>query len=150
MMNYKAFMMYVLRSKISVTGWEHRAGEIGQDLFKDERPKTGVFNKAWWQGQVMEWSMKDEDFKTEMFRFVDVFPVLQTPDDVYRHLEEYLMKPGLNVPGVIKAALKGAGVGFMKGMATKQIIKQMEGMAKNFICGVDGSNALKTLRLKQA
>ena len=131
---------------MSVTGWEHRAGEIGQDLFKKMKgQKPGVFNKAWWQGQVMEWSMKDEDFKTEMFRFVDVFPVLQNPDDVYRHLEEYLMKPGLNVPGVIKAALKGAGVGFMKGMATKQIIKQMEGMAKNFICGVDGSNALKTL-----
>ena len=119
---------------MSVTGWEHRAGEIGQDLFKKMKgQKPGVFNKAWWQGQVMEWSMKDEDFKTEMFRFVDVFPVLQNPDDVYRHLEEYLMKPGLNVPGVIKAALKGAGVGFMKGMATKQIIKQMEGMAKNFI-----------------
>ncbi len=131
---------------MSVTRWEHRAGEIGQDLFKKMKgQKPGVFNKAWWQGQVMEWSMKDEDFKTEMFRFVDVFPVLQNPDDVYRHLEEYLMKPGLNVPGVIKAALKGAGVGFMKGMATKQIIKQMEGMAKNFICGVDGSNALKTL-----
>lgn len=132
---------------MSVTHWENRSGEIGRDLFKRMKgQKPGVFNKAWWQGQVMEWSMRDEDFKTEMFRFVDVFPVLQTPDDVYRHLEEYLMKPGLKVPGVIKAALKGAGLsGFMKGTATKQIIKQMEGMAKNFICGVDGSNALKTL-----
>ncbi len=133
---------------MSVTHWEVRASEIGRELFKKMKgQKPGVFNKAWWQGQVMEWSMKDEDFKTEMFRFVDVFPVLQTPDDVYKHLEEYLMKPGLNVPGVIKAALKGAGMaGFMKKTATHQIMKQMEGMAKNFICGVDGTNALKTLK----
>ena len=133
---------------MSTTRWESRAGEIGRELFKGMKgQKPGVFNKAWWQGQVMEWSMKDEAFKTEMFRFVDVFPVLQDPEDVYRHLEEYLMKPGLNVPGVIKAALKGAGMaGFMKKTATKQIVKQMEGMAKNFICGVDGSNALKTLK----
>ena len=130
------------------TPWESRAGEIGRELFKGMKgQKPGVFNKAWWQGQVMEWSMRDEEFKTEMFRFVDVFPVLQTPDDVYRHLEEYLMRPGLKVPGVIKAALKGAGLaGFMKGTATRQIMKQMEGMARNFICGIDGSDALKTLR----
>ena len=133
---------------MAITPWESRAGEIGHDLFKRMKgQKPGVFNKAWWQGQVMEWSMRDEDFKTEMFRFVDVFPVLKTPDDVYRHLEEYLMRPGLKVPGVIKAALKGAGLaGFMKGTATRQIMKQMEGMARNFICGIDGSDALKTLR----
>ena len=132
---------------MTMTPWESRAGEIGRDLFKRMKgQKPGVFNKAWWQGQIMEWSMRDEDFKTEMFRFVDVFPVLKTPDDVYRHLEEYLMRPGLKVPGVIKAALKGAGLaGFMKGTATRQIMKQMEGMARNFICGVDGSDALKTL-----
>lgn len=132
---------------MTITPWESRAGEIGMDLFKRMKgQKPGVFNKAWWQGQVMEWSMRDEEFKTEMFRFVDVFPVLQTPDDVYRHLEEYLMRPGLKVPGVIKAALKGAGLaGFMKGTATRQIVKQMEGMARNFICGIDGSDALKTL-----
>jgi RHH-type proline utilization regulon transcriptional repressor/proline dehydrogenase/delta 1-pyrroline-5-carboxylate dehydrogenase len=131
-----------------MTKWENRTQEIGQELFGLMRgQKPGIFNKAWWQGQVMEWSMKDEAFKTEMFRFVDVFPVLQNPDDVYLHLQEYLLKPGLNTPKVIKAALKGAGLGgFMKSTATKQIIKQMEGMAKNFICGEDGTRSLKTLK----
>ena len=132
---------------MAVTPWEKRTLEIGRDLFgRMKGQKPGLFSKARWQGQIMEWSMRDEDFKTEMFRFVDVFPVLQTPDDVYRHLEEYLMRPGLKVPTVIRAALKGAGLaGFMKGTATRQIVKQMEGMAKNFICGIDGGDALSTL-----
>lgn len=127
--------------------WELRAREIGRELFaKMKGQKPGFFSKARWQGQVMEWSMKDEDFKTEMFRFVDVFPVLQGSDEVYRHLEEYLLRPGLKTPGVIKAALKGTGIaGFMRGTATRQISKQMEGMAKNFISGVDGQDAWKTL-----
>ena len=86
-----------------MTQWEMRAQEIGHELFKRmQGEKPGIFNKAWWQGQIMEWSMKDENFKTEMFRFVDVFPVLQGHDEVYRHLEEYLLKPNLNTPKVIK------------------------------------------------
>ena len=132
---------------MSYSPWERRVQEIGKELFhKMKGQKPSVFNKAWWQGQVMEWSMKDEAFKTEMFRFVDVFPVLEGSEDVYRHIREYLLKPGINPPTVIKAALKGAGfAGFMRATATKQIMKQMEGMAKNFICGVDASDAIKTL-----
>ena len=93
----------------------------------------GVFNKAWWSGQVLDWAMKDPDFKTEMFRFVDVFPVLDTPEEINRHIQEYLLQPGLKVPTVIKMALKGAGLGKLAmRMASGQIAKNLEGMAKNF------------------
>ena len=127
---------------------EERVRALGGELVKlTKGQKPSVFNKAWWQGQVMEWSMKDETFKTEMFRFVDVFPVLKDPDEVYRHLREYLLRPGVNAPTVIKAALKGSALGgFMRATATKQIIKQMEAMAKGFICGESAEEALGVLR----
>ena len=57
--------------------------------------------------------MKDPSFKTEMFRFVDVFPVLNTPEEVNRHIREYLLQPGIKVPTVIKLALKSANLGKM-------------------------------------
>jgi len=131
------------------TALEERVFTLGKELVKLTRgQRPSIFNKAWWQGQVMEWSMKDDGFKTEMFRFVDVFPVLKDPDEVYRHLNEYLLRPGINTPGFIKAALKGSSLGsFMRSTATKQIMKQMEGMAKSFITGEDGVDALKALKL---
>lgn len=129
------------------TALEERVFALGKELVKQTKgQRPSIFNKAWWQGQVMEWSMKDDSFKTEMFRFVDVFPVLKDPDEVYRHLNEYLLRPGINTPTFIKAALKGSGLGgFMRSTATKQIMKQMEGMAKSFITGEDGVSALKAL-----
>src|SRR5690606_7814692 len=54
-----------------------------------ENESQSIFNKDWWYGRIMEWSMKNEDFKTKMFRFVDVLPYLTTSDEVARHLKEY-------------------------------------------------------------
>ena len=42
----------------------------------------GVFNKDFWQDKIMEWAMKDPSFKVDMFRFVDVLPVLHTTDQI--------------------------------------------------------------------
>jgi RHH-type proline utilization regulon transcriptional repressor/proline dehydrogenase/delta 1-pyrroline-5-carboxylate dehydrogenase len=127
------------------TKWENRAQELGQDFFqKLKGEKPGIFNKAWWQGQIMEFAMKDESFKTEMFRFVDVFPVLQSSAEIYRHLKEYLFKPGIKTPPLFKTVV---GLGsFMQDTATKQIASQMEGMAKGFICGQDGKSAFEEFK----
>ncbi len=127
---------------------ERKVRAIGEDLFARMRgEKPGLFDKAWWSGQILEWAMRDEAFKTEMFRFVDVFPVLTTPDEVARHIQEYLLRPGLEAPAVIKMALKGAGLGSIATrMATGQIAKNLEGMAKRFIAGTDAASAVAALR----
>ncbi|MFW6053225.1 MAG: hypothetical protein ACOC9J_00255, partial [Persicimonas sp.] len=47
--------------------------KLGKEIFermKGEKPS--VFKKDFWSGKMMDWSMKDEAFKVEMFRFVDV------------------------------------------------------------------------------
>jgi RHH-type proline utilization regulon transcriptional repressor/proline dehydrogenase/delta 1-pyrroline-5-carboxylate dehydrogenase len=46
----------------------------------------------------MDWSMKDQDFKVQLFRFVDAFPVLTTPEMVHEHLMDYLTQPGVKLP----------------------------------------------------
>ncbi|MCA9537772.1 MAG: proline dehydrogenase family protein, partial [Myxococcales bacterium] len=127
--------------------FEARVQAIGEDLFaRLKGQKPGIFDKAWWSGQVLEWAMRDPAFKTEMFRFVDVFPVLDSPDEVGRHIQEYLLRPGVEAPGVIKLALKGAGLGRLAmRVAAGQIAKQMTGMARNFIVGQDPADALPQL-----
>ena len=39
--------------------------------------------------------MKDQEFKVQLFRFVDAFPVLTTPEMVHDHLVDYLTQPGV-------------------------------------------------------
>ncbi len=55
-------------------------GKAFFDSISGEAPS--VFNKGWWIGKVMDWSMKNEDFKVQMFRFVDVLPYLTSSDSL--------------------------------------------------------------------
>ena len=53
---------------------EQKIVERGQEFFNSisgEAPS--IFNKGWWTGKVMDWSMKNEDFKVQLFRFLPTF-----------------------------------------------------------------------------
>ena len=50
--------------------------------------------------------MHDPAFKTQLFRFVDVMPVLRTPDAIHQHLVEYLTQEGVNPPPFLKSVLR--------------------------------------------
>ncbi len=131
-----------------MTSVEQRTQEIGQTLFQSmQGQKPGLFDKEWWSAQILDWAMKDEEFKVEMFRFVDAFPVLKSPEEVWRHIQEYLLRPGLNPPMAVKLALKGAGLGKLAHrVAARQIAKNLEGMAQNFIAGDVLKSALPILK----
>ena len=43
----------------------------------------------------MDWAMKDPAFKVQLFRFIDVFPMLRTPEQVHEYLCDYLGQPGV-------------------------------------------------------
>jgi RHH-type transcriptional regulator, proline utilization regulon repressor / proline dehydrogenase / delta 1-pyrroline-5-carboxylate dehydrogenase len=124
---------------------EPRLFEIGADFLRRARAhKTGVLSAKFYSDALMEWSMKDPNFKVQLFRFVDCFPMLKTPEDVYDHLTDYLSQPGVTTPGVIDAAIKAGKLA--KGIAAGQIGKQITGMASKFIAGTDASSALPGLR----
>ncbi|MGD9689288.1 MAG: proline dehydrogenase family protein [Phycisphaerales bacterium] len=118
---------------------------VGTDLLsRARRHSSGVLSAKFYSDALMEWSMKDQNFKVQLFRFVDCFPVLKTPDAVFDHLDDYLSQPGVTVPGVIAAALKAGKLA--KGLAAGQISRQITGMAEKFIAGVDAASALPNLR----
>lgn len=60
---------------LDTTALEPRILARGKEFFASiagEAPS--IFNKGWWTGKVMDWAMKNEAFKVQMFRFVDVLP----------------------------------------------------------------------------
>ena len=58
----------------------------GEEIFKrmEGQSKISLFSKDFWYGSIMDWSMKNEHFKTQMFRFVDVLPALNSGSEVAR------------------------------------------------------------------
>lgn len=121
--------------------------KLGADITAKMKGETpGVFNKAYWEGAILEWAMKDPGFKVDMFRFVDVFASLQTKDQVKQHIEEYLLRDGRELPTLISAALKAATSGLTSGIAQATMRKQIEGMANRFIIGANAKEALPELK----
>ena len=105
--------------------------------------KSGLLSAKFYQDKLMDWSMKDHNFKVQLFRFVDAFPSLTTPEMVHDHLVDYLTQPGVKAPPFMDLGLKAGGVA--KGMMTKTISSQINNMAKNFIAGTDANDALPML-----
>jgi RHH-type proline utilization regulon transcriptional repressor/proline dehydrogenase/delta 1-pyrroline-5-carboxylate dehydrogenase len=126
---------------------EARIFELGADFLRRARThKTGLLSAKFYSDALMEWSMKDPEFKVQMFRFVDTFPMLRNRggEAIFDHLHDYLSQPGVTVPPVINAALKAGGL--LKGAAAATIAKQIEGMAGKFIAGTDAASALPGLK----
>jgi len=126
-----------------------RIKDRGREFFKSisgEAPS--VFNKSWWTGKVMDWAMKNENFKVQLFRFVDVLPYLSSSASLVRHIQEYFGGEQ-ELPGVLKWGARGAG-GLGKGIAGKLLAKtiysNIQSMAMQFIIGENTSQAIKTLR----
>src|ERR1700730_7716524 len=68
-------------------------GEIaqrGERIFElvDRNPES-IFTKAGFYQRMMAFSMRDEHFKVQMFRFVDVLASLRSSHDIVQHLDEY-------------------------------------------------------------
>jgi RHH-type proline utilization regulon transcriptional repressor/proline dehydrogenase/delta 1-pyrroline-5-carboxylate dehydrogenase len=64
-----------------------KRGERIFDLV-DRHPES-IFSKAGFYQRMMALSMRDEHFKVQMFRFVDVLASLRRSGDIVQHLEEY-------------------------------------------------------------
>ena len=59
----------------------------GKDFFSitsGEAPS--IFDKGWWIGKLMDWCMRNESFKVQLFRFVDVLPYLTSAESLSRHI----------------------------------------------------------------
>lgn len=120
---------------------------LGEEILKkiESQSKASLFSKDFWYGSIMEWSMKNDKFKTNMFRFVDVLPALNSGDEVAKHLKEYFSEGGKSeLPAVFNM---GLGLGSLApGLMAGAIKKNVTAMAKMFITGENPQDALNVLK----
>ena len=79
----------------------------------------------------------------QLFRFIDVFPMLNTPEMIHDYLVDYLSQPNLTLPPGMDLGLKAGRLA--KALFAKTIAGRITAMAGNFIAGVDAADALPTL-----
>ncbi len=117
----------------------------GEEIFaKVDESGPSLFSRNFWYGEIMDWSMKNESFKTQMFRFVDVLPYLNSGSEVARHLKEYFAEGGEELPKVFNV---GLGLGSLApGLMAGAIKKNVTSMAKMFITGETPQEALPVLK----
>ena len=134
------------RKKIEIREDEKLStAQMGEKVLNNNNPGAGksFLNKEWWYSKVMDWSMKSNDFKTKMFRFVDVFPYLNSGDDLLKHVDEYFKDEKGDLPSLFSF---GSTVGQMApNFVSKSVEKNIKDMARLFITGDSPEDAIEKL-----
>ena len=118
----------------------------GEQLFAlmDQQPPPALFSKKGAYARLMEWSMKDPVFKTQLFRFVDVLPSLNSSAEIVRHLQEYLGDKAVELNPALKAGL--AVSSFAPALVATPVKAQIVDMAGQFVAGETGADLLKQIK----
>jgi RHH-type transcriptional regulator, proline utilization regulon repressor / proline dehydrogenase / delta 1-pyrroline-5-carboxylate dehydrogenase len=109
----------------------------------DAAGAPSLFSRKGLYGTLMEWAMRDEQFKTQLFRFVDVLPTLNSSAEISRHLKEYLDNDQVNLSPALRVALKATSVA--GGLFGGGIKSQVAGMARMFMIGSEEKEIVATL-----
>jgi RHH-type proline utilization regulon transcriptional repressor/proline dehydrogenase/delta 1-pyrroline-5-carboxylate dehydrogenase len=127
------------------TGDEAAIVALGADLLdRSAAHERGLLSAKFYSDKLINWAMKDPNFKTQLFRFVDAYPTLRTNEQVYQHVAEYLLRDDVKRPPGFDLGLKLGG--FAKGAVAGTMGSQIRSMAKTFIAGATAEEAIRTLR----
>ena len=121
-----------------VTRLARRIAALGSD------DGARVYHLSWWSDRMLDWAMAHPSFKTQLFRFVDVFPATTDDADVLRHLREYFEDtdaPRLLDLGMGVADHVPGGGAVSASVARRNITR----LARQFIVGTTPADAVEGL-----
>src|SRR5712691_3225538 len=119
-----------------------RRGERIFDLV-DRHPEP-LFSKAGFYQRLMALSMRDEDFKVQMFRFVDVLASLRRSGDIVQHLDEYFAEMRNGFAPLLRTGVRVAKIA--PWLSAFVLRRNVSGMARQFIAGKNPQEVIATLR----
>ncbi|MDQ1373963.1 MAG: RHH-type transcriptional regulator, proline utilization regulon repressor / proline dehydrogenase, partial [Actinomycetota bacterium] len=121
-----------------VTQLARRIAALGSD------DAARVYRMSWWSDRMLGWAMSHPSFKTQLFRFVDVFPATSGDADVLQHLREYF--DGTDAPRLLDMGMGVAdhvpGGGAISASIARRNITRM---AHQFIVGASVPEAVAGL-----
>src|SRR5438445_8940760 len=123
-----------------------RRGERIFDLV-DQHPEP-LFSKAGFYQRMMALSMRDEHFKVQLFRFVDVLASLHRGTDIVQHLDQYFADMRNGYAPLIRTGVRAAKI--VPWISGQFLRWNVSGMARQFIAGRNPQDVMKTLRKRRA
>src|SRR5438034_254429 len=126
-------------------GFEHEVQALARQIAAaGASERAHLFHLGRWSERVLDWALSHPGFKTELFRFVDVFPACRDDADVLRHLSEYFA--GVEVPRALGLGLEVAErVPFGARLSTAAARRNIMRMARQLIAGATPEDALPRL-----
>ncbi len=127
---------------------DRRTLEIGEEIFSRlHRARPWILQRRWWDDRLMDWSMSDEELKVQLFRFVDVLPMLGTDQAISDHLANYLGQVQGGMPWWAKRGLTGTA----KTWGARSVLAKVARMAatdfaRRFIAGSDTREVLQVAK----
>jgi RHH-type proline utilization regulon transcriptional repressor/proline dehydrogenase/delta 1-pyrroline-5-carboxylate dehydrogenase len=120
----------------------------GREIFaRLDSARVMPFSPAWWDQRLMEWTMGDEAVKIQLFRFIDVLPLLDGSEAVNRHLHEYFSEAAERLPAWLQVALRHMPSNGWAGKVLAGTARwNAERLARRFIAGADAAEALGAIR----
>lgn len=127
---------------------EQSTQEIGRQVFQRHGSEApGIFERRWWDDRIMAWAMQDESVKVQMFRFVDVLPMLHDSTAVVQHLHEYFDEVQQYLPSAARLGLSVSSPHSVAGRALAIAARrQASGQARRFIAGTNTEEVLVAAR----
>lgn len=127
---------------------EQQTKTLGREIFSRLQTESpSVFHFAWWDEKILDWCMHDETLKVQMFRFIDVLPLLKTGDQVARHLQEYFLNHKEIFPIAVQWGLDVATQSTAAARAVALAVRRnATRMAQRFIAGATPAEALTAIR----
>lgn len=126
---------------------EAETQEVGRSLWSRlQHRQPSIFDRRWWDDRILSWAMADESVKVQMFRFVDVLPMLRGSAAVARHLQEYFEEVRENLPRVARLGLDVAQPDSLPGRALAYNARvNARRMAERFIAGTSVEEVLQSV-----
>src|SRR5438552_8758026 len=121
----------------------------GRRIFElvDQKPER-FFSKAGFYQQLMALSMRDERFKAQLFRFVEVLPSLRRSSEIVEHLEQYFSDTDNGFHPLVGV---GVGIARMVPWISAPILRwNVSETARQFIAGRNPDEVIATLRKRRA
>src|SRR5215510_6121335 len=107
-----------------------------------------LFSKAGFYQRLMALSMHDEQFKTQLFRFVAVLPSLRRASEIIQHLEEYFSDSNDGFHPLVSVGVRLAR---MAPWISAPLLRwNVSKMALQFIAGRNPHDIIATLRKRRA
>src|SRR6185503_19223758 len=117
----------------------------GLKIFEAIRGETPrAFSRRNLTGRLLDWSMRNEALKVQLFRFVDVLPMLRTSQEIARHAYEYLASTNGALPAPVRWAVRlSPKIPWLTAFAARKGVTRM---AETFILANDAREAVPLLR----